>query len=69
MAETAQPPTPEAIWLRANWTREAIGKYEKQWIAVKGNEVIDSSYNLEGVLDATIARNPLYAFVYFGPLQ
>jgi hypothetical protein len=69
MADTTQSPTPEAIWLRQNWNREAIGKYEQQWIAVKNNGIIYSSSSLESVLSETIRQNPLYAFVLFDSLQ
>jgi hypothetical protein len=69
VADTPQPPSAEATWLRQNWNRDAIGQHEQKWIAVKEQQVIASARNLDELLRATIAQNPLYAFVYFGPLQ
>jgi Family of unknown function (DUF5678) len=69
MADTAQSPSPEANWLRQNWNRETLGKYEHKWIAVKNDEITSFSNNLESLLSETIKKDPLYAFVYFGPLQ
>lgn len=69
MAETTQPPTREAVWLRDNWNREALGKHDRKWIAVKNEGVVASDPALESLLSQTINLNPLYAFVYFGPLQ
>ena len=62
-------PTSEASWLRENWNRERLGQYDKRWIAVKSNQVIASNTLLETLLSDTIEQNPLYAFVYLGPIQ
>jgi hypothetical protein len=69
MANDDVQPSPEATWLRANWNRDRLGQYEKLWIAVKDTAIIYSSPNLETILSETIQRDPLYAYVYFDPLQ
>lgn len=69
MADTTQPPTTEASWLRQHWNRESLEKFENQWIAVKNTEIISHASSLDSVLSQTITLDPLYAFVYFGPLQ
>lgn len=65
----------EAKWLRENWGSDTFYRYENQWIAVEGNEVIASGENIDQVMDEVDTkrllqdRNPLYAFVYFRELQ
>src|SRR5438128_218244 len=71
MADATQPATPEAIWLRQNWNRQVLGRFDRQWIAVKHDgsvSVISSSSDFGELLNETISKNPLYAFVYFGRL-
>jgi hypothetical protein len=69
MADDDVQPTPEATWLRENWNPERLGQYKNLWIAVKGTAVIQSSSSLDEILSETIRRDPLYAYVYFDPLQ
>jgi hypothetical protein len=65
----ATDPTPESEWLRAHWNQEALGRYDRQWIAVAGPGIIDSSTELEALLQRNADKQPLYAFVHLGPLQ
>lgn len=65
----AADPTPESEWLRAHWNEEFLGRYDRQWIAVSGPQVIDFSTDLETLLQRTVDKQPLYAFVHLGLLQ
>jgi hypothetical protein len=71
MSETGRfhEPSTEARWLQANWTREALGRFEDRWIAVKGEEVIDSDTSITELMDRTSGHDPLYAFAFLGPFQ
>lgn len=73
MSETFTPPaaepSPEAVFLRQSWSPEILGRYEGQWIAVVGNEIISSGADFETIAAETVARRPLYAFVTFEGLQ
>jgi hypothetical protein len=69
MADITQSPSQEANWLRENWNMETLGQYKGQWIAVLSDQIIEHSSSLDEILSQTIGRNPLYAFVYFEPLQ
>jgi hypothetical protein len=69
MPDGTPSPTPEAQWLRDNWNLSALGQYKLKWIAVIGQQVIDNSPELDQLLERTFEKNPLYAYVYFGPLQ
>ena len=69
----------EARWLLNNWNRDTLGRYQSQWIAVLGENIIGnaetfpllkrriSEYRTSGFNNVPV--NPLYAFVYFGRLQ
>ena len=59
----------EAIWLRDNWNPDMLGRFENLWIAVKGQDVIGASDDLDQLMDRTMDAGPLYAFVHFGVLQ
>ncbi len=69
----------EARWLLNNWNRDILGRYQNQWIAVLGENVIGNAETFS-LLKQRISDyrpnefnivpvNPLYAFVYFGRLQ
>jgi hypothetical protein len=63
----------EAKWLRANWNSETLRRFENQWIAVIGEGNIVANVKID-LLREQIAREysqdlPLYAFIYFGPIQ
>jgi hypothetical protein len=61
--------SPEAAFLRRNWNVEQLGRYEGEWIAVLGAEVIGHSTDAETLLDETASRWPLFAFVTFEDMQ
>jgi hypothetical protein len=70
------PESREAVWLRLNWNEEHFGRFNHKWIAVRGQEIIAYSDDLNVIMnDYNIDRSespgerPLYAFVYFGELQ
>ena len=72
MPETAPgrpSPSQEADWLRANWDPAVLGRYEGEWIAVLGSEVIGADAELDTLLDRTARYVPLYAYVTFEPRQ
>lgn len=69
MAQDEMQQSPEAEWLRRNWTIEILGAYKDKWIAVKGSGVISAGEDIRKLIYETINRNPLYAYVFFGVLQ
>ena len=74
MADEANPtggegPSEEARFLREHWDPDFLGRYEGQWIAVLGREVIMAHTSIEALAAETIRRRPLYAFVTFADLQ